>query len=292
MNNVILIDDNPEFVRSFTNDAKINDIHVVAGRSLSSLKTLAPMVAYKSAAVLLDVKGLLDDEQVLDSAGFIGSALTYLDSTIPHFPRFILSHDEKELNALKVFHPNEKVFVKLIQDELDKLFDELTLCIENAEPLRIKRENMEVFDAFDKGLLPPNLEALLLSIIKNYNENDPTNFRGIIGEIREFHEEIYRSLNQRNKDVVPDRFINRNGSPTFTGEFHKYLCGNPGRENNYQPSTTVYQDNTISLHSKSIHNACSEYLHGSSRTGYEISSYTIKSLINSLLEVIIWSKQY
>lgn len=292
MNSIILVDDNSAFVQLFTNQAKARDIHVVLAKSLSGLKGLIPVLENKSAAILLDVKGLLEDDQTEDKPGFIGSALSYLDSTIPHFPRFILSHDENELNALSTFHPDERIFVKHRQKDLDNLFVALLFCIENAEPLRIKRENAEVFDAFERSLLPAHTEASLINIIKSYHEKDPANFRGVIGEIREFHEEVYKALNQRNKEVVPDRFINRNGSPTFSGDFLKYLSGSLLRENNYQPSTTVFQDNTISLHSKSIHNACSEYLHGTSKTGYVISSYTVKSLINSLLEIVIWSKQY
>lgn len=291
MDNVILIDDNPEFVQLFTNEAKARNIHVVLAKSLASLKTLLPVLEYKFAAVILDVKGLLEDDQVKDDAGFIGSALRYLDSTSPDFPRFILSSDETEFGALSTFHPDEKIFVKQ-QEDLEKLLIELAYCIKNAEPLRIRRDNVEVFDAFERSLLPAHTEASIINIIKSYDEKDPTNFRGVIGEIREFHEEVYKALNQRNKEVVPDRFINRNGSPTFSGDFLKYLSGSLLRENNYQPSTTVFQDNTISLHSKSIHNACSEYLHGTSKTGYVISSYTVKSLINSLLEIVIWSKQY
>lgn len=291
MNNIILIDDSPEFVQTFTNEAKAKNINIVSAKSLAGLKKLLPSLQHKFAAVILDIKCLVEDDQAKEDAGFIGSALTYLNSTTPLFPRFILTGDESEFDALKRFHPDEKMFVKNPQD-IEKLLNAVEYYVKNAEPLRIKRENTEVFDAFERSLLPANKEITVINIIKRYAETDTANFRGIIGDIRETHEEIYKTLNNRNKNVVPDIFIDGNSSPKFTSHFHKHLTGNPDHNNGHRPSTPVYQDSTISSHTKFIHGACSEYLHGSSRTGYPISSYTIKSLINSLLEVIVWSKQY
>lgn len=291
MNSIILIDDNNDFIRDFTNEAFAKGITVSSKNSLKGLMGLLPKLAHKYAAVVLDIKCLLEDNQAKENASFITAALKYLDSQIPGFPRFILTGDESEFDTLKRYYTDEKMFIKKPDDQ-EKLLDELLLCVQNAEPLRIRRENVEVFDAFERTLLPANKEAMVINIIKRYNEKNSANFRGVIGDVREVHEEVYKSINARNKAVVPDRFINANGSPSFSGDFYKYLLGNPDHRNSFLPTTPVYQDSTISSHTKLIHSACSEYLHGTSRTGYIISSYTIKSLINSLMELIIWAKQY
>ncbi|WP_286834819.1 MULTISPECIES: hypothetical protein [Sphingobacterium] len=291
MNSIILVDDNQDFIEDFKNQAFAGGITVAPANSLEGLQKLLPKYVHRYAAVVLDIKCLLKDDQAKEDPSFITAALKYLDSTVPRFPRFILTGDESEFATLKRYYTDERMFIKKPDDQ-QKLLDELLYCVQNAEPLRIKRENTEVFDAFDRSLLPANKEITVINIIKRYAETDTANFRGIIGDIRETHEEIYKALNNRNKNVVPDIFIDGNGSPKFTSHFHKHLTGNPDHNNGHRPSTPVYQDSTISSHTKFIHGACSEYLHGSSRTGYPISSYTIKSLINSLLEVIVWSKQY
>ncbi|MDM1362494.1 hypothetical protein [Myroides marinus] len=291
MNNIILIDDNDEFIKTFTNEAYAKKITVSAQNSLEGLKKLLPKFEHKYAAVVLDIKCLLKDSQAKEDASFIAAALKYLDSTIPQFPRFILTGDESEFDTLKRYYTEEKMFIKK-PDHQEKLFDELLFSIKNAESLRIKRENFEVFDAFEKSLLPANKETTVLNIIKRYDERDDTHFKGIIADIREIHEDIYKSLNIRNKNVVPDKYMNGNGSPSFTGDFYKYLTGNPNYKNNHIPTTTVYQDSTISSQTKFIHSTCSEYIHSSSTTNFSISSYTVKSLINSLMEMIIWSKSF
>lgn len=291
MNNIIIIDDSQEFIQTFTNEANARNIKVAAEKSLAGLKKLLPSLEHKFAAVVLDIKCLLEDDQAKEDSSFIGGALKYLDSKTPLFPRFILTGDETEFKGLRRYHTHEKMFIKQPQD-LEKLFQELETCIQLAEPLRIKRGNVEVFDAFDRGLISPNKEPIVLNIIKRYYETDLADFRGIIGDIREVHEEIYKSINLRNKAVIPDRFINGNGSPIFKGALYKHLEGNLDRNNNFIPTTQPYQDSTIQNATKFIHTACSEYLHGSSKTSYQISSYIVKALVNSLLELIIWSKQY
>jgi hypothetical protein len=78
----------------------------------------------------------------------------------------------------------------------------------------------------------------------------------------------------------------------FIDHFVGCIEGNLDRNNNYAPTTQPFQDSTLISHTKFIHQACSEYLHGTSRVQYQISHYTVKALISSLMELIIWSKQF
>lgn len=291
MNTIILIDDNQEFAQNFTNAAYANGISVVSKISLDGLKELLPKLEHKFAAVVLDIKCLLKDDQAKEDANFIGAALTYLNTFVPGFPRYILTGDESEFDSLKRYHNDEKMYIKKPDDQ-EKLLIELKDCVKNADTLRLKREHSDIFETFDRGLLSPDQEPILLNLLKNYFEADKLKFRGLIGDIRAIHEGIYKSIHIRNQSVVPSAFVGSNNSPSFSGAFYKHLQGNTDPNNNFQPTTPIYQDSTIHGITKFIHNACSEYLHTSSKTGYSISQYTLRSLINGLLELIIWSKQY
>lgn len=291
MNNIILIDDDQTFITSFVNEAVARNITVSPKNSLEGLKILLPKFAHKYAAVVLDIKCLLKDDQIKEDVSFIGAALKYLDSTTFDFPRFILTGDDSEFESLKKYYPDEKMFLKKPDDQ-QKLFNELNDCIKNAEHLRLKRENSIVFEVFDKGLLNLDKEKILISILKNYNENNFSNFRGVIGDIREIHEEIYKSLNIRNKKIVPDLYINGSGSPIFNKAFYTHLEGNLDPSNKFIPRSTVYQDSTLLSETKFIHQACSEFLHGTSKCQYNINNYTVKALVNALMELIIWSKGF
>lgn len=290
MNNVILIDDDPTFCTSFVNIAKTRGINVATGNNLNDLQRLLPSQAHKFAAVVLDIKGIIDENQAIEDSSFIPVALQYLDISIPGFKRFLFTGDKSEYDKFKSLFKKEAVFIKKPTDQ-EALLDQLEICIQNFDQFKFKRENIAVFEAFENNKLPAAKEIKMLNILKNYNESNPVNFTGLIGDIREIHEEVYKSLNSRNKNIVPNRFVNSNGSPSFTADFYKHLLGNPVRPT-FVPSSRVYQDSTVQSQTKFIHSTCSEFLHGSSSTGYSISSYTLKSLINSLMEIIIWSKQY
>lgn len=291
MSNIVLVDDDNDFIRSFANEAFAKGIIVSHKNSLDGLKHLLPAYSHRYAAVVLDIKCLLNDDQAKEDAAFITAALKYLDSTIPGFPRFILTGDESEFDSLKRYYKDEKMFLKKPEDQA-RLLAELEYCIQHAEPLRLKRENPVIFDAFDNGLLPSNKEQTVLNILKNYNETNLASFRGIIGDVRDVHEEIYKSINRRNKPVIPDVYINGNGSPKFSVNFYRHLEGNLDSSNNFNPTTIVYQDSTIQSSTKFLHQTCSEFLHGTSKANYSISHYTVKAIINCLMELIIWSKQY
>jgi len=290
-NYIILIDDDPQFTRLFVNEAAAKKIKVSAKGSLEGLKEVLPSLAHKFAAVVLDIKCILHEGQAKEDSTFIGAALTYLDSTLPGFPRYILTGDETEFEGVKKYHAAEKMFLKT-PDDKEKLFKELDECIANAEPLRLRRENPLVFEVFDQQKMTSSKVTVMLSLLSSLNEQDPLKFKGILGDVRELHEEVYKCLNKRNKAIVPDRFINNNGGPAFSTTFYKHMEGNPDPRNNFSPTSPVYQDSTILAITKFIHNSCSEFLHNSSKTNYKISPYTVKALINGIMELIIWSKKY
>jgi len=290
-NNIILVDDDPTFTSVFVNEASAKKIKVAPKGSLDGLKEILPKFSHKYAAIVLDIKCVLNDAQVKEDATFIGAALTYLDSTLPGFPRFILTGDETEFEGVKKYHGSEKMFLKTPEDK-EKLFKELEDCVKNAEPMRLRRENLALFEAFDQNKITSSKESIMLSLLTKMDEKDPSKFKGILGDVRELHEEIYKCLNKRNKSLIPNRFLNNNGGPAFTSDFYKHLIGNPTKASGFKPLGTVYQDSTINGLTRFIHAACSEYLHNSSKANYIISTYTIKTAINGIMELILWSKKY
>lgn len=289
MNSIILIDDNDEFIKTFTNEAFAKGITVAAKNSLDGLKTLLPKYAHRYAAVVLDIKCLLTDDQAKEDSSFIGSALTYLNSTIPQFPRFILTGDESEFDTLKKYHADERMYIKKPDDQ-QTLLQELLFCVQNAETLKIKREYSTVFEVFQNGKMNDSSEQQLLRILKDgLVEKDFGKFKGLLADIRSFQEAIYKSINDRNKAVIPDNMFRSNGMLKFN-DLMKHLSGNA-----IPPATatsTIYQVPTIFQLANSLYWSSGEYIHEDPHRTYFISEYTIKSLINNLLELIIWSKKY
>lgn len=124
MSSIILIDDKQDFIEDFTNAAYAKRITVAPKTSLEGLKQLLPAYAHKYAAVVLDIKCLLRDDQAKEDAAFITAALKYLDTTIPGFPRFILTGDESEFDTLKRYYVDEKMYIKKPDDQ-ERLLNDL-----------------------------------------------------------------------------------------------------------------------------------------------------------------------
>jgi hypothetical protein len=181
------------------------------------------------------------------------------------------------------------MFIKQPDDQ-KKLLDELFYCVENADLLIMKREHHTVFETFELGKMNDSAEQLLIEIItKGLAEKDYRQFKGILANVRSMQETIYKSINLRNASIVPNNMFRTNGMIKFN-ELMKHLCG--GAIPPSSPIGTVYQTSTIYQLANSLYWSCGEYIHENPNRTYFISEYTIKSLINNLLELIIWAKQY
>ncbi len=288
MNNVILIEDREEYANKFKREAKAKNINIVHKKSLEGLKKLLPEREHQFSAVILDIKCLLVDDQPMENANFIGAAMTYLNQNVPSFPRFILTGDDHEFHQWGRHNADEKLFLKTPESE-GELFKELQYCIDNCENLRIKREYPKVFEVFEKGWMDAQSEAITLKIIKEgEKERDFAKFKGICAEIRAMQERIYKSINAKDKSVVPDNKFKPNGMIKFNDLMH-HLSGYPVRR---IPTNTVYQNGAIVNISNAIYWSCGEYIHDDPSRTYFISHNTVKSMIYGLLELLIWAKQY
>lgn len=291
MNNIIFIDDNKEYADHFIREAKSKNINVTHKKSFDGLKEILPKFSHKFAAVILDIKCLLHDDQEIEDANFIGTAMKYLDQSIPNFPRLILTGDDTEFNNLKKYYTDEKLFLKTPQD-LEKLFDNIQYYVDNSEDLKIKREHSSIFEIFENRWMGSEGEKLTLKILKEgLTTSDKNQFKGILADIRSMQERLYKTINKIDKQVVPNNMFRNNGMINFN-QLMKHLSGNPDRNRNFQPTTKVYQNSTIDNLSKTIYWSCGEYIHEDPSRTYFISDNTLKSLTYALLELLLWAKQY
>ena len=291
MNNILIIDDREDFVEGFINIASSKGIVVAKEKSFEGLKNKMPKLQHKIAVVILDIKCLISDNQEIESEDFIGTAITYLDQNYPNFPRMILTGDDDAFKGYQTYHKDEEIFLKT-DDEIEKLFDRVKYYCDNSENLRIKREYPEIFEIFEQGLINYREEQLLINILKNIDENDQTKFGGILRDIRSIQEIIYKQINEKDKNVVPDSMFKLNDDMIDFNKLMRHLSGNKDRNNNYQTTSRIYQNQAIENFSNTLYRTSGEYLHGGINREYMISNMALKSLIYNLLELLLWSKQY
>lgn len=289
MNSILIIDDEKEFVDAFITKMSAKGINVAMRRSFEGLQKEMPKLHHKIAVVILDIKCLISDNQEVENENFIGTAITYLEQNYPKFPRIILTGDDESFKGFQRFNKNEEVFLKGQEDEL---FDRIKYFCDNSENLKIKREYSDIFEIFEQQLLDNAQEVQILNILKNLNEKDSSKFGGILRDIRAMQEAIYKKINQKNPTIIPnDKFKISDGMIEFNS-LMAHLNGNLDKNNNYVPTTVIYQNNLINHFANTIYRGCGKYVHTTTSTEYMISNYALKSLIYNLLELMIWAKQY
>jgi len=289
MNNILLIEDRTDFADQFAIEAKSRNINIVHRKSFEGLQEILPSLHHKFAAVILDIKCLMTDNQVQEDAGFIGAAMNFLNQNLPLFPRYILTGDDAEFDKFKSYFSKEKLYLKTPSD-LKSLFEELKHCVDQSETLRVKREHYLVFEIFEKKRMNDVAERLLLKILlSGLLENDPGKFKGILSDVRSMQETIYKTINSKNTNIVPNNVFETNGKIKFN-QLMTHLNGYPDRQ--YKPTRTIYQNGTIYNLANTLYWSCGEYIHEDPKRTYFISHYTVKTLINSLMELLLWGRQY
>ena len=287
MNNVLLIDDDEDFKNTFQVKVQSESFTLFHKKSFEGLKEIMPKVHHKISAVILDIKCLIEDDQAIEDEKFIGVATKFLDLNYPRFPRIILTGDDDAFEGYKRYTDGESVFQKS-PEGLNGVLEQLKYYSENSQILKIKRENLKVFELFEKEYYDANTERTLVSVLEKIGEEDFQNFGGILRDVRALQETIYKVINTNNKLAVPDNMFRPNRMIKFN-DLMKHLNGHP---NNYVPTATVYQNSAVYNLANGLYWTSGKYIHADPNETYVISNYTLRSLINALLELFIWSEQY
>jgi hypothetical protein len=288
MANILLIDDDDQFKTSFQMDTQSRGIKLIHRKSLTGLQEVMSEHHKKITAIVLDIKCLITDSQPKESEDFIGAATKYLDENFPKFPRLILTGDDDAFDGYRKFFAFENIYKKT-PDGITDALNKLDFFISNSDVLHIKRAHADVFALFDQGLYSGGDEASLVRVLKSLDEKDYSKFRGVMTNVRALQETVYKAINAKSKAVVPDSKFKSNGMIKFN-DLMRHLDGHP--DSSFKPTTKVYHNQSISNMTKSLYWVCGSLVHADPSEKYFVSNYTVKSMIYSLLEVILWSKLY
>lgn len=287
MGDIILVDDDKSFAKSLIKEAKSHSIGVCHKRSLEGLKEIFPLREDEFVAIILDIKCLTNEDDEKEDSNFITAAITYIDQNTPRFPRFVLTGDDTEFDTISKYYSNEKVFQKT-PDGIEDIFREVKFCIDNSVSLRIKREYSDIFDALKKIGATNTEEKIMINTLNvGLTEKEQAKFKGICADIRSLQEFLYKAINIKDKNIVPDSSFQSNGMIKFN-KLMCHLSGHP--DNNYKPTKTEYHSSAIGDTAKFIYWVCGSQIHHQVATKYNTSDSLIKSLIYSLLELVIWAE--
>lgn len=284
MHKVLLIDDDNEFKESFKIELQAHNLQIIHKTSLEGLQETLPRVHNTISTIILDIKCLITESQEIESENFILTALKYLDTNFPNFPRIILTGDDEAFNHFKRFSAGEHIFQKT-PDGLKGAINKINFFCANLETAKAISEHDHILKIIHNHGYDQNIESDLIQVLVTINEKKFAQFGGILRNIRAIQETIYKTINKHNKSVVPDNLIRPNGMIEFN-KLMEHLNGHP---KNFKPTATEFQNSAIYNLADSLYWVCGKYIHSDPKESYHISNYTIKSLTYNLLELLIWS---
>ncbi|MBB4816752.1 hypothetical protein HNP29_000109 [Pseudomonas alcaligenes] len=287
MHKILLIDDDNEFKESFKLELQTHNLQLVHKTSLEGLQEILPKVHNTITTIVLDIKCLITENQEIENENFILTALKYLDTNFPNFPRIILTGDDEAFSNFKRFSAGEHIFQKT-PNGLNEAINKIKFFCSHLETAKVISEYDNVLKIIRNYGYDQNSESNLIQILVSINEKNFTQFGGVLRNIRALQETIYKTINKHDKSVIPDNLIRNNGMIDFN-KLMAHLNGNP---RNLIPTTTEFQNSAIFNLSNSLYWVCGKYIHSDPKENYHISNYTIKSLTYNLLELLIWSSMY
>ena len=220
--------------------------------------------------------------------GKVAKELLRLDSR-KKLPWFILSGQDsftKEKNKYAAAFKGGNVFDKLGgEKEYEDLWEQLIAEADKLPETQARHQNKPLFKIFELGYLPNEVEQQLLQLmIRPLPEND-NDLKGMLSTIRSIHESCLIKLESIR--------VLDNKLRSFNAKLN-HLSGNPTRDNNWKPTSSVYLTKEIKNLQEWMYYTCGTYIHyleEQHHDGYMISNYAIESLRTGLYEVLLWFKK-
>lgn len=284
---VLWIDDLCEAQDGFIENAYLNGIDITSFKtSKSGMEELVSNIE-KYDVILLDAKVYdKSEDEVAKLTGLMSSIARIKElSHIERIPYFIYTAQPDVLDdaTFRELMGDTPIFKKAAQkaELFQAIKDEGDLRINT----RIKHKNQEIFSVFVLGYLANEVGNQVLELIKTPLPLNRVETKAILTNIRSIHESCFLKLEEIN--VIPD-------ATSTLNNIVKHLSGNKTAANNYQPTTTEYQNDAIENLHKWIYFTCGKYIHNlrdENYNGYMISNYAVESLRCGILEILLWFKK-
>lgn len=298
MYKVLWFDDEHKTLELIKEEALIADVQLVGfSNADEGLKELEQ--SYKEYhAVLLDGlffknKNETGDAQSSEAFGEVAKVLGNLKAQGIIIPWFIYSGQKsfvKDKNVLvDVFSDGAfakgKIFDKNNDDDFIELCSEIKIEADKLPITVAKNSYPDIFEIFELGYLSDAVEENILDLLIKPLPQNNSELKGILTNIRSIHESCFLKFTSIN--VIPKNI-------TSVSQKFKHLSGNIRRDNNWEPTSEVYQSKEILNLNEWIYYTCGKYLHyldDQHYDGYMISNYAVESLKYGLLEILLWFKK-
>ncbi len=240
-------------------------------------------------AVVLDARGKLRSDKNEENA-HITVALKFVEKQ--NIPYVIYTAYREELDFLGQEIEMGKVLDKggrHRKSESD-VIEYLKKQITNSPKVKYP----EPFGCFGLGYLGADYQELLLNIVNVFENEELTNTENLLfNPCRIILEQVFRKVNDEAPEVLPGALVNFEKQRAGLLNCYKHICGIPYYLNTVKESPSNYLKDTgnefISKQLDLIITVCHPASH---KIQLKYSTYTFKSVLWALFDVLIWLKEF
>ena len=276
--NVVIVDDDKDYVESLNRDAQGHRIMLKHVCNLEKGKEFLKSKEGRSiCGVILDVICMKNKEQKVPDKSFITAALKYFGEKLPNIPIVVLTGEPDEYKNLKKLYEGTWAVYSKGRDENNML----SFLIEKAKDIESRKILDKYSDVFEvvENYLDDEAEEELISCLKNMNSSDFTMIKNNLSCLRRLQEKVYIALNKVNNELVPTESIEKGIDVT---KIYKHLA-----EKGF-----VKRKSIIDRFAELVYKITSD---NGAHTPYENpefppTKYTVQSVTCALLDLLIWFK--
>lgn len=244
--------------------------------------------------IILDGKGKIQEDAVAANSKHLMAAVQWLKEQLGNgkykpaivYTGFYEAIEEfviKDGQILEVFDKGKTEFEEVLQFILKQ--------IDKTPEKIVRAEFQDVFELFDSRLLSNDIKKEFIEICKEIKSNNPDEFKATLRRMRPIIENVLIRLNEADENLIP-RGLFKKGGPEISGIiFH--LAGKPKfnrdtKEMEYH-AERIFPDHVYYSIDKLYDITSKVAMHDYKA---EITKYLVKSCFLSLLEFLIWFKNF
>lgn len=294
--NVLLIDDDDSFADEFIGLASYHNIAVRYYPQLADIVEDSSRLDHIDF-IVLDAHCIIDEENTNPDFDFVPTALREIESIErkrnKHIPKCINTGYPEE-TKLQRYRKTIQIFEKSTQQE--ELFAYIKELVQNSDIYQIKQQHRDVFEIFSKNFLDNEIQELLVGLLKPIPPVvDVATCKAYAANIRSIQEAIYKTIHKQFPHILNEaHFKPLNDMIDFNKA--KFTLSAKSKENGAtkHDKERDLQGSDIENLSNSIYWICGNIIHYNpkERIPYQVSRYTIQSLIFALMEQLLWFKQF
>ncbi|HZH87118.1 MAG TPA: hypothetical protein VFD77_07370 [Brumimicrobium sp.] len=287
---VVVDDDSEDILRNFRLKSEAFNMDVKTFNVWDKTKEFIQQNQDSIDGIILDARGKLNNEKSASEAHLFESFSYVKNLNIPYA---IYTAYTKELPMLEEQLTEGKVFTKGRHKEED-VFKFLKKEIQNSPKLKVIKKYPEPFQCFGGSYLDKKYELLLLNIIKVYEDGSISNPETLLfNPCRVILERVFEKINEVDETILPYALLSFEKQRAGLVNCQKHLSGIPYKINNERVTPTNFLKNScyeyISKQLDIIITVCHPASHDIQA---RYSSYTFKSVLWALFDVLIWLKEF